>query len=315
MIRNAQKSDRPRVWLGRFSRLLAGAVGLILLIAGLVKAMDMELFIRQMRDYGIITQHVLLVLSAWGLIALECALGIGLLISYRPRMIFALTSLLWLAFLGATSWAWLTGATEECGCFGAWVKYSPGQAVIETLILMVATLAAWVCHKEVPSSHSRPKTWGVLVAFLVGLSLPFVFGFPVSRIVQSPWEMMEVELSRLQIQGLDPVDLSQGAYLIILLDTECEHCKEVLPVMDALAEGGDLPHLIALCMNGESDRMRFVETFHPAFSLGQIDKEVFWRLLGQGDVPRTILVKDGRVQNVWDHHVPDRKMVETALSR
>jgi len=315
MMRNAQKSEIPRVWPRRLSRLLAGAVGLILLIAGLVKAMDMELFIRQMGDYGVITRHVLLALSAWGLIALECALGIGLLIFYRPRITFALTSLLWLAFLGATTWAWLTGATEECGCFGAWVKYSPGQAVFENLILMVVTLAAWVCHKEVPSSHSRAKTLGVVMAFFVGLSLPFVFGFPISRIVQSAWETMEVELSRVQIQGLDPVDLSHGSHLIILLDTECEHCKEALPIMDALAEGGDLPPLIALCMNGESDRMRFAETFHPAFSLGQIKEDVFWRLLGQGDVPRTILLRDGRIQNVWDHHVPDRKMVETALSR
>ena len=187
-----------RVWV---PRLLAGAVGLILLIAGLVKGMDMELFIRQMRDYGIISHHLLLAVSAWGLIALECALGIGLLIFYRPKITLPFTSLLWVMFLGATSWAWITGATEECGCFGAWVEYSPGQAVLENLILLVATLFAWVLYKEPHRPQSRAKVWCVTIAFLIGIALPLAFGFPLSRIAQSPWETIESELSKLRLRG------------------------------------------------------------------------------------------------------------------
>ena len=299
-----------RLWV---PRLLAGTVGLILLIAGLVKAMDMELFIRQIRDYGIMSQHVLLALSAWGLIALECALGIGLLIFYRPKITLALTSLLWITFLGATSWAWLTGATEECGCFGAWVEYTPAQAVMENLILLVATLLARVWHKESYRPQSRVKAWCVAISFLIGAALPLALGFPLSRITQSPWETIEIELSKLQIRGLEKINLSRGSHLIIMMDTDCEHCKEALPALDALAEATDLPSVTALCPNDESDRTRFIEEFQPAFPLGQIEESVFFRILGLGDVPRTILVKDMRVQGVWDHHVPDRKLIEAAM--
>lgn len=303
----------PGAWRLWVPRLLAGAVGLILLIAGLVKAMDMELFIRQMRDYGIISHHLLLAVSAWGLIALECALGIGLLIFYRPKITLPFTSLLWLTFLGATSWAWITGATEECGCFGAWVEYSPGQAVLENLILLVATLFAWVLYKESHRPQSRAKVWCVTTAFLIGIALPLAFGFPISRISQSPWETIEAELSRLRIQGSDTVDLSSGAHLIIIMDTDCEHCKEALPELNALAEAPNLPPVIALSMNDESARTRFIEEFQPAFPLARIEANAFWRLLGLGDVPRTILLKDKRVQSVWDHHVPDRKLIEAAM--
>ena len=299
-----------RLWV---PRVLAGAVGLILLIAGLVKAMDMDLFIRQMRDYGIISQHVLIALSAWGLIALECALGIGLLIFYRPKIILTLTSLLWIAFLGATSWAWVTGATEECGCFGAWVEYSPAQAVMENLILLVATLLARAWYKESHRPQSRVKAWCVAISFLIGAGLPLALGFPLSRITQSPWENIETELSKLQIKGLEGVDLSRGSHLIIIMDTDCEHCKEALPELDALAEATDLPSVTALCPNDESARTRFIEEFQPAFPLGQIEENVFFRILGLGDVPRTILVKDMRVQGVWDRHVPDRELIEAAM--
>jgi len=304
-------ADTWRLWV---PRLLAGALGVILLIASLVKAMDIELFIRQMRDYGIISQHLLLTLSAWGLIGLEFALGVGLLIFYRPRITLPLTSILWLTFLGATSWAWLTGATEKCGCFGTWLEYSPGEAVLENLALLVATLFAWVWHKASYRRQSRAKAWVVATAFVVGLILPFAFGFTVSRITQSPWETIEAELSKLQIQGSDTVDLSRGAHIIILMDTECEHCKEVIPEMDRLAEARDLPAVIVLSMNEESARMKFVEEIHPAFPLRQIGEDVFWRLLGHGDVPRIILLKDERVVGVWDKDVPSGDIVRSALS-
>ncbi len=300
-----------RLWV---PRVLAGAVGLILLIAGLVKAMDMELFIRQMRDYGIISQHVLLAMSAWGLIALECALGIGLLILYRPKILLPLTSLLWLTFLGATIWAWVTGATEECGCFGAWVKSSPGQAVLEDLVLLVASLLAWVWSKELHRPPSRAKVWCVAIAFLTGIALPLAFGFPISQISQSPWEKIEIELTTLEIKGLDQVDLSTGTHLIVLMDTECEHCKEALPELDALAEATDLPSVTALCPNDESARTKFIEKFQPAFPLAQIEEDVFFRLLGPGDVPRAILLRDQRVGGVWDKDVPSADIIRSVIS-
>ncbi|MBC8461613.1 MAG: hypothetical protein H8D67_26860, partial [Deltaproteobacteria bacterium] len=101
-----------------------------------MKATDMGLFIGQVRDYGIISQPIVLTLSAWGLIGIECALGVGLLVFYRPRLMLLLTAMLLLIFVGATSWAWLTGATEDCGCFGHWLKRTPGEAVLGNLILL-----------------------------------------------------------------------------------------------------------------------------------------------------------------------------------
>ena len=138
-------------------RLLAGAVGFIFLTAGVLKSTDMELFIGQIRDYGIISQGIVLTLSAWGLISLECVLGVGLLIFYRPRLIFSLTTMLLLIFVVVTSWAWLTGATENCGCFGAWLRRSPGEAVIGNVMLLAATALAWVGrrHSEKPQTCAK----------------------------------------------------------------------------------------------------------------------------------------------------------------
>jgi len=295
-----------RLWMYRLS---AVAVGLILLIAGLLKATDMELFIGQIRDYGIISQRIVLILSAWGLIALECALGVGLLVFYRPRLILSLTAMLLLILVGATTWAWWTGATVDCGCFGAWLNHTPGEAVLVTLIMLAATVLALVGYRHTQAPQTRAKAWAVATACLIGLTLPVAFGFTIPQIGQVQWKAVEMELSQLQIEGLDQADLRRGAYLIILMDTGCVHCQEAVPELNSLTKAAELPAVIGLSMNEESERKSFVEQFQPLFSIAQIKKDIFWRLLDKGEIPRIILVNQRRVMKVWDETVPTAEMI------
>ena len=67
-----------------------------------------------------------------------------------------------------------------------------------------------------------------------------------------------------------------------------------------------MPAIIALCMNEESQRRHFEEEFQPLFPLGQIREDVFWHLLADAEIPRTILLRDGRVLKAWDERIPDK---------
>ena len=102
--------------------ILSAIVGLVLLVSGLQKAFGVDLFIRQMRDYEIITNPLLILLCAWGLIAFECCLGTALIINFRPKIAVPLGVMIFLVFIGATGYAWATGVTDDCGCFGAWIS-------------------------------------------------------------------------------------------------------------------------------------------------------------------------------------------------
>jgi hypothetical protein len=276
--------------------------------------MDMELFIRQIIEYGIISQRVAVALGAWGLIALECTLGMGLLVFYRPGLILSLTAFLWLIFVGATSSAWLTGTAEQCGCFGAWMKHSPGEAALGNLLLLAATVIAWVGYGRLHVPQTRAKAWAVIVACLTGLALPVTFGFPVSGINRPEPKAVGIELGDLQIHGLDHIDLRYGAHLIILMGTDCLHCQEAVPQLNMLAETTDLHSVVALCTSEESECVRFTEELQATFPIGQIKEDTFWRLLADGDIPRFILVRDQQVQQVWDQVAPDEAMIKAALS-
>ncbi len=300
------KVNAWRLWA---LRLLAAAVGLILLSAGFLKATDMELFIRQIRDYDIIQNYLLLITSAWGFIIVECALGAALLFSYRPRLTLPITGLLLLTFMAATSWAWFHGQTEDCGCFGAWVRRTPKEAMFEDLILLIITCLVWIYHTHTGVPQSRGKGWLVVAACMGGLVLPVAFGFPISRIDLSHSESIRQKIDYTSIKGLEHIDLHSGAYLIILMNTDCLHCQEIVPELNMLAEAPDLPPVIALSTNEESQRLTFVEECETAFPLGQVKEEIFWRLLANRDMPCIILAFDGHVQHMWDQTIPDKDQI------
>ena len=311
-----QEKDRAKegrsgwVWPRRMSRLLAGALGLVFLTAAVMKATDLELFIIQIRAYDVISNHLLLTISAWVLIASECSLGVGLLIFYRPKLILFLTTILLLTFMGATGWASLTGSTEECGCFGAWLRRTPKEAAVESLILLTATLLAWKGHRGAGQREARAKAWAVASAFPLGLILPVAFGFPLSRITQSQPDTFAIELSQIQIGGVETVDLRHGTHIVFLMDTDCLHCQEMVAELNSLAQETDLPSVIALCMNDENQRRRFLEEFQPLFPIGQISEEDFFRLLADADIPRVLLVHEGQIRQVWDQSIPDKEAIK-----
>ncbi len=309
-----QKNFSNQGWRSNVPRLIAGAVGIVLLSAAFIKMMDMDLFVRQMRDYGIISNYLLLGISARGLIALECTLGAGLLVFYRPKLTLLLTSTLLLIFVGATGWAWLTDATKDCGCFGAWVKRTPAEAALEGLILLVLTVIAWAIYRPSRKPEARPKAWAIAVACLAGLILPLVFGSPVTRVDPNQTRTGEIFLGDFQIEGLDRVDLEHGDYLIVLIDTGCSHCRDAVAALNWLAEDPDLPEVFALSSNGEDQLKTFRKELQVIFPIGLITEEDFWRLLGDGDTPRTFLVRDRVVQEVWNSEIPDEDTIKSIVA-
>ena len=269
-----QKNFSNRGWRSNVPRLMAGVVGIVLLSAAFMKMVDMDLFIRQMRDYGIISNFFLLSISARALIALECSLGVGLLLFFRPKLTLLLTSALLLIFVGATGWAWLTDATRDCGCFGAWVKRTPGEAVLEGLILLALTVIARAISPPSRKSEARLKAWVIAVACLAVLILPLAFGSPVTRVDPSQTKTGDILLGDFQIEGLDRFDLAHGDYLLVLMDTGCSHCRDAIDSLNRLAEVPDLPEVIACPPTGKTSSRRLGKNFRPSFPLDSSRRKI-----------------------------------------
>jgi hypothetical protein len=243
-------------------------------------------------------------LLGWGLIVAETVLGVSLLVFYKPKITLSLTIILFVIFQGATIWAWITGATEDCGCFGALLKFSPAAGVAKNTFILGAAVAVWFQTPHILFTQNRGKRWAVVAAGFMGLLLPLTGGFSFSSLSATSSQKPELDFAQLDIQGIQAAALDKGNYVVIVMDTECEHCLEEIYKINELAEDKKLPDLIALVMNMEDQVELFREAFQPLFPVGQIPEKQFWRLLGQGDIPRTLLIKSGRTKKIWDLNVP-----------
>jgi thiol-disulfide isomerase/thioredoxin len=287
--------------------IISGATGFILLAAAVMKATDMELFIRQITAYGLLTDPLLVTVGAWVMIAFQFTLGTALLLMYRPHVSLSVAALLWMFLTALTAYAWATGATDDCGCYGSWLKSTPRQATIENLVFLAAALLGTWLSRTLPPSRPGKAVWAVAAAPLAALVLPLFFGFSISAVTDPGFRSSS--LSAAEVKGLESIDLGRGSYLVVLMGTDCPHCQELLPDIERLAEEPGLPKVVALSKNNEAQRKAFVEKYEPVFPIGQVSDKAFWRLLGTGKMPRILLVQDGKIRNVWDGAVPQKNSI------
>jgi hypothetical protein len=295
--------------------LFAGIIGLILIAAASLKSYNIQLFIREIMAYQIITDPLMLTFGAWGLIITEFVLGTSLLIYYRPKITISLTAILFAVFLGAITWALFTGVTEDCGCFGSWAKRSPSGAIIEDLVMVVVLALAWPRRNRPVNKGSRIKPFIIMLALITGILLPVCFGAPVNELFAIGKEEGKAKEKLFALQDLVGVDLKNGSFLFVVFSTDCSHCRETVEEFNRLARKTDLPRVIALSSDSEDQRASFIQELKPVYPVIGIKEDDFYRLLGTGLTPRSMLVVKQHVLKTWDEEVPSVEAINGALGK
>jgi hypothetical protein len=292
---------------------IALTLGGILLSAGILKVYDLPLFVRQIKAYGIIPFDAILPSVAWAVVASQFALGAALILFYLPRLVLGTAAALFSGLAGLTAWAWFTGATDSCGCYGTLLQQSPRTATFENLLLMLLAVAGLILLGPVSLGRSRFRGWAVAAASLAGLVLPMVFGLPNSGTMHVLPKQTQSPPWNLEGAGAQGHELSRGTHLVVLMSVGCHECIDALPKLYSLAETGGIPPILGL-VYGEQDQIdRFREEFQPTFRIEAIGERDFWRLLGTGNTPRLILVKDGRAVRTWDGTIPEPDAIQAVL--
>src|SRR6185437_2969978 len=93
------------------------ALGLVFLLAGVSKALDMRAFAGEISAYQIVPA-ALVQPMAIALPLLEILLGVYLLVGLMQRWAAAAAGALLLIFIAAMAWALARGLALDCGCFG-----------------------------------------------------------------------------------------------------------------------------------------------------------------------------------------------------
>jgi len=277
----------------------AGALGLVFIVAGILKAVDPTEFVRQIETYGIVSGSLAVIL-AYTLLPLEIGLGSALLAGYRARLAAAATVILLLVFMSATAYAWSQGKTEGCGCFGSIASRTPGQVLVEDTGLLGLGILAFLLGVR-RSAPARGRGIAVVAAaLLVGVVLPLsAYALPLDPLVT------ELRIGR-SVGDLPlreaPVDLGRGAYLVALLDLDAPDSRQVVKRLNAIGGRAGTPAVIAF-FGGEVDEKKvFCFNTNPSFEVVAVPRSDLKRLYRK--LPRFFQLKDGRVSRIWDGAPP-----------
>ena len=297
--------------VNKAARICQLLIGLVYLISGVIKVLEPILFYWeaipyvQMLGFGPDSSWQLMAKSAVWLAPIEVGLGVGLLLNWRPKVILPIATLLMAFFTGLMIYAWDIGASIDCGCFGALVERSPGEAAVEDAVMLAMLLLAWWrLRGDEVALWSGPWSWTnkvVIGVFAVAIALCGARFFPeLERLEESDLQAV-VRLIGLSPKGVD-VDLSEGKYLVELFSPVCGHCIQAVPKLNAMVADGTLPRIIALTNFAQDSPQiqEFKSRFFPQFEIATISLTDFYRLTYAHGYPRMAYVKDGIVQSVWE---------------
>jgi hypothetical protein len=291
-------------------------LGAVLILSGGVKALDLNLFVRQIQSYGLMTHPQLTALAAWAITGLESLLGAALLVNYRPRQTIGLTFALLTVFTLLTLYAVFQGGVEDCGCFGALVKRTPLQATIEDIILLLLCLVAWNGGHVGSLKPVGARALAVFSVAVMAAIVPFYSGLPSALVGDGSPEGAEI-WTELQVEGIGGLDFGKDAHLVVLMSVGCQHCQEAVPelamLMDELQE--QPLAVVGLGQDSLEDVRGFVAEWAPPYPIGRIDSGSFWTLLADVELPRIFLVTGGRAVAVWDTVIPTADEVRQLLPR
>ena len=280
-------------------------MGVVMLIAGAAKVWDPVLFYWASMP----SAQMLGVPPEWwprvGRLAqiispFECALGLSLLLNWRPRLVYPVATALIAFFAALAAYGWKLGVTSNCGCFGALVDRTPAEATIENSAMLLAVGFAWWGTRSLPSTRPLGR-WVAVVTAASVVVLGMRFLPEVDRLDGSDLQV-GVNLEDVDLNDLD-IDLGEGKYLVELFSPTCGRCRNAVPKLNKWVEIPGLPPIVALHHLEPKSAIvaEFKQSLRPRFHIGSISFIDFRRLTWQAGFPRLAYVKDGEVKAVWEH--------------
>lgn len=308
-------SEATGLKLSRIAPYVRVVMGLVFLVAGAAKSWDPVLFYWEAMSYW---ELLGVTWKNWASYArptlilgpVECAVGFALIVNWRPKIALPAGLGLMLLFVGLTSYAWQQEADMNCGCFGALVDRTPGEALLEDLVMVGALLFAW---RWGTSKAAQGMSRWVGVAAVAALLLTGARFYPEIERVENSDLASGVRLTGVGLTGSE-LDLGDGDYLIVLFSPSCGHCKRAVPRLNEWADAPDLPTVVGLHSTGqESDALKsFKDSMRPRFETATISSSDWKRLTWRHGFPRMAFVRDGVVQRVWERNeMPTVKQLTT----
>lgn len=283
----------------------AALVGAVLLLAGLVKALDAVAFVKHLTRFPGLPGRLARRLGPL-LLAGECTLGAALAVGLWPPWVRPIALAVLLGFAAVLAWGLYRGEVEECGCYGGLIRLTIPQSLTLDGIYIVLVGGAWLAAPEGPDPGAFWKLVVTAAAGLLAAALA-VASWRRARSGQRPLlnrsPIREGEHWRSEWLGHpERYRLALGAHLVVFLSMDCSQCHTWMGLLhNAVHPHPELPQVLGV-FDLPPDQLADLQEILgiPITALGSLaTRRLTWTM------PFGVLVEDGIVREVWGDVIPE----------
>lgn len=268
----------------RIVNVISFLAGVLLLVSGLLKAMDAGSFAALIHDYGFPRLQFLSVL----IILAEVVLGVLLVLKTKVRLVSFLAGLMVLCFTLVYSYGWIFKGIADCGCFGKLTALGTQPAVVyvRNLILLGCFYFLW---KKGGMDEVRCDAASVFILLGFSVTAAYMSGYTYTSVGEPKQKDLSVENARISEYREFSGD---STYLVFAFSYTCPHCMNSMANLKEYESSGVVDKVVGLALADTLARVEFQRIFQPNFEIVDCDD----RLLGlTNKFPRTYVIKDGKV--------------------
>ena len=197
-------------------------LGLVFIVSAILKIADMDRFEIYIYSYHFFSLNVSF-LVARAAIIVELVLGIGLVSNCFHKLMWWGSVAMLVGYTGLLAYAFASGRTDNCHCFGDYLQFNPWQSILKNIVLL-ALFALIYKVKGWRFRYDKIALVGVVTACCVGVFM----ASPPDNYTPSyrPTDDLDHELfeEALRNPPLDTLHLTEGRKVVALLSSGCEYC-------------------------------------------------------------------------------------------
>lgn len=281
-------------------------LGLVFVVSAVLKIVDMDWFEIYVYSYHFFSLNFSF-LVARAAIIVELVLGVGLVINCFHKQMWWGSVLMLLVYTGLLTYAWILGRTDNCHCFGDYLKFNPWQSIIKNVVLLI--LFALVYHVK-----SRKFGLGLLALFgtavkvlvmmvVVAVSCIIVFAVsPPDNWTRSYYPTNELNqelfVGALQQPPLETINLVEGRKVVGIFSSGCEYCMLTAQKLSLMQQFYDFPEedVFYVFMGSEEGVERFFQKSESTHYQYFIYEDVISLLkINNGVFPIVVLLDNGKI--------------------
>lgn len=271
---------------------LSALIGSIILLSGLLKAVNAKLFLDQLSNLKLIPKSLSPFITIL-VIELECALGMALIIRIFPEDVIPSTFFILLGGFGVTVIGKLNRNIHTCGCYGHAMWIPLPISLLLNIGYMTTLIWIWSLEIEIDNDY---HLWQVLLILIVIAGSGFLIKQSLLRPI---WDVTITRPGRrIKSDWFGDLfsDPEQKKYLLVFLNRRCPVCKEwVLQLNYLFEKQQQIKIIVVLNSDLKTTKQDFQESI--LFDRRYLPPSRFYFMVQQ--FPTAMLIENGNIVKKW----------------